>query len=142
MRTAQPPEAITPLGHGLIHIRLTEALKRFYAGPLHPSDLQQIELALRAFLLSENMSVLRVGRMISMDHDSVVPDIWDDRIMSPFDGDALDYEFVYPETLPTRSRLPLGDTSFIIDKVKKKAIHDLTKIFPQTCPTIASGMPS
>jgi hypothetical protein len=49
--------------------------------------------------------------MLSMDHDSVGPDIQDHRIMSPFDGEALDYEFVYPETLPARSTLTAADTS-------------------------------
>jgi hypothetical protein len=134
MRTPRKSNVITPLGHGLIHVRLTEALKSLYTGPLYPADLQRIELALRAFLLSENMSVLRITRMDSMDHDSVVPNIQDYRIESPFDGEALDYEFVYPETLPVKSILTEADTSFVIEKVRQLIIQDLTKVLPQSPP--------
>jgi hypothetical protein len=130
MRASEPPKAVTPLGHGLIHVRLTDALKSLYTGPFHPRDLKRVEHVLRAFLLSERMSVLRVSWLFTTDHDDDNPD--DGRVVSPFDGEALDYEFEYPETLPKRTQLTAADTSFIIDQVRKLATDDLIKSFPPT----------
>jgi hypothetical protein len=70
--------------------------------------------------------------MLSSDHNRPAYVVDDHRILSPFDGDALDYEFVYPETSPVKSKLTTADTSFVIEKIRQSAIQDLTKILPKS----------
>src|SRR5436305_2787541 len=92
----------TGLGHGLLHIRLTEALKALYEGPLHPNLLVNIELSLRAFILCDRLSILRITNTFYDYHDRKPEHLWESRITSAFDGHRLDYEFTYPELPPAR----------------------------------------
>jgi hypothetical protein len=49
------------LGHAFIQTSLLDRLSRFWEGPLHPNDIADVELVIRAFLVSNKMSGLKIG---------------------------------------------------------------------------------
>ena len=118
----------TGLGHGLLHIRLTEALKALYEGPLHPNSLVNIELSLRAFILCDRLSILRITNTFYDDHDRKPEHLWESRITSPFDGDKLDYEFTYPELPPARVSLKEEDEVLFLNQIRDNLLQEISKL--------------
>jgi hypothetical protein len=98
---AQKSEIKSASGDGLVDITLTNALRFLYEGPLNPQHLTRIELALRAFILCNSLSVFSsservVGRRLDRTLHTFGPKeyVWGNPLLTkPFGIVELDNEF-------------------------------------------------
>lgn len=83
----------TNLGTALVDRPILRALARLWEGPVNPSDLHRIELAVRAFLTAPVLVVAR--HLEAWDHrfNPQTPPI---EYEQPFNDHLLDYEFIDP----------------------------------------------
>lgn len=101
------------LGLSLLDRSHIDAMQNLIEGELLPSELPALETALRAFLTSSELGILKVNELILNEHMRTWETSEDDTLYIPFSDHLLDYEFIAPGESVELSMIPAGEISFL-----------------------------
>jgi hypothetical protein len=104
-------------GAGVLDGALLDTLERLWEGPVRLSDLDQIEIALRALLVSPSLISLRHLKAWDVSPSLDAPGI---NYQEPFDDHLLDYEFHDPSVPLELPSLLVSEKSSLASRVSSE----------------------
>ena len=112
--SASTHTSVPAFGTSLVQPFLLDSVSRLWQGPLHPLDLPQVELCLRAFLVSPRLSLLRFGLGKNVDDFAHL-----------FKDLFIDQNIKMP-----RLKLPGGELDYLSDFALSRMNETFLAIFP------------
>ena len=115
------------IGTAIVDFSLLDTLARLWEGPLYPTDLAKVELAVRAFLVSNRLSVSKIRDPMHSNRYGRL-DVYDE----PFQDHLLDYEFIiHPPLADPKEILSTDETDSLAQLVRSSITRQANGILPE-----------